>query len=73
MKTLLTIAFAAILAIGLCGCNETTEDDLPSGATEVKECGHHWYTFEMKIDGKTHKFLYRRWDRGETCCEISRQ
>lgn len=32
---------------------------LPKDAKQVKEIGNGWVTFEITIDGKTHKFIAR--------------
>lgn len=43
------------------GCNQSTnQESMPTGAKNVKDLGHGWSSFELDIDGKTNKFLYRR-------------
>ena len=51
-----------ILALFLTGCMtpETVRNNcVPHGAKNVKDMGNYWYTFELEVDGKTRKFLYR--------------
>ncbi len=48
----------------LIGCDShmeaTKSSHLPSNAKNIVELGRDWYTFDLEVNGKTHKFLYRR-------------
>lgn len=87
MKYLLLIA---VFALALVGCSERVEtsvekearvgkfaaEHLPVKAKNVQDRGNNWYTFELVINGRNHKFLYRNRYPGcncatETITEIS--
>jgi hypothetical protein len=83
------ILFAALVAFSLSGCEvpETSQqremrmrqfgkENFPNGAKKAMDFGNGWYTFELEIDGKNHKFLYRMTkpqssSKTETVTEIS--
>lgn len=33
----------------------------PADASNVKQLGNSWCVFDLELDGKIHKFLYRQW------------
>lgn len=51
------LLFALIFCVG-CSNYETAKEYLPSDAKNFRDVGNCWYTFEMEINGKNHKFLY---------------
>lgn len=59
MKT----AMMLVLALVLAGCDSNASNALgsaPTGAYNAKDLGNHWVLFDLNIDGKPHRFLYRR-------------
>ena len=73
MKTILLglIGPAVIMSLGLLccslpGCGPTekglnSNESVPPDAKNIKHLGNNWYTFELDLNGKTHKFLYLQW------------
>lgn len=66
---LVSAMFAWLGLVALTGCNETPSEKerrfqefvdvyLPNEAANVKDLGNHWYTFDLKIKGRDHTFLY---------------
>jgi len=57
---------ALLVSIGLTGCSisidyqqEVVRDHLPTGVKNVRSMGNSWLTFELEVNGKNRKFLYR--------------
>lgn len=79
MRYLLVLALLS-LSFLVCGCkvNPETEaqrqqrlssyssSNFPNGATNVRDLGNDWYYFELQIEGKQRKFMYRRTGCGNT-------
>lgn len=66
MKRVLFVLMVAVLLTG-CGGKpspqpQTATKLLPPGATNVKELGNEWYTFELEVNGQKRNFLYHWWN-----------
>lgn len=86
MKYLGVLALLAASFL-VCGCQPQTEAQkrealqqftnsaLPSGAKNVRELGNGWRYFEVELEGRNRKFLYRSSGCGnsntETVTELS--
>jgi len=70
-----TLALPAVATVAGCGgpnLSPPPVTGLPSGAYNLNSVGNGWYTFELEINGRYRKFLYHRYDRGETICELGK-
>lgn len=83
------VSVLALLVVSflVCGCQPQTEEQkcealkqftnssLPSGAKNVRELGNGWRYFEVELEGRNRKFLYRASGCGnnntETVTELS--
>lgn len=70
---------ALCFSLFLTSCSHKNEEDvlcdvekylLPPEAENVQPIGNDWYIFELKIDGKYHKFLYHQYFDRECITEI---
>ena len=56
-----------------CGCDDRNPIEkyrLPPTATNVKELGNDWHTFDVEIGGRKHQFLHVYDGTGHTLAEI---
>jgi len=67
------IPFTLLIGFMLCGCDPRVptqpdspqarsyaEEYLPAGAKNIVNRGNNWVTFDLEIDGRVRRFLFKR-------------
>ena len=63
-----------LLLLSLCflvGCNihQSPHGNIPPNSKNIQSLGDGWYTFELNVQGKDRKFMFRRTGSGNTSTE----